>query len=188
MAVLNKLLLVLVAVVLCVVMGSTIWTSHRRHMVTKYNGDGECAYLDRVGLLGSDGYEIILEDFLLNQEYKASYALKGVPVNNQVYDVALQVPDAEYSFKGLDSSILAMRLSDDTGRVYFDVTDEIKNYSHAYPPFHLYHYDPSSDPVFGTVDIKEGYEYTLDVHYIPQGVDNNIVLYGHFFLKTGGFK
>ena len=188
MAVLNKLLMVLVAIVLCVVLARTIRTNHRRHMATQYNGDGECVYLERVGLLGCDGYEIVFKKFPLNQEFQASYVLKNVPVNNQPYIVALQVQDVGYGFIGIDESILSMRLTDNNGIVYFDVADQIKKFTHAYPPFHLYYSDPYSDPVFSRVSISKGLEYTLDVHYIPSDIIGDKFYQGYFFLKTGGFK
>ncbi len=165
----------------------------KENATNAYVGDGELVYLEKPGLFGSEGWEVIFDEFPLTKEYGGTYSFRGLPSVKKAdhYTAYLYIPSS-LEKSAFNEAILKMALYAN-GEMVSELTDSMGDW--ICTGYYLRSgVNTGGDGMeksyykFGLgIPVDPSVQYELRVHYIPSNeVDGDET--GHFYLRIGGSK
>jgi len=159
-----------------------------------YRGNGELIYLEKPGMLGSEGWKVVFEEFPLSEKYDAVFSFAGLPAVKKVdsYTAYLYVPPT-LELDKLDKAVLKMSLYANGAMVSefsapmkewvctsYSLNSSFKNGGDGMVKCFYY---PDME-----IPANPQTQYKLEVNYLPSMQVTNNHSIGYYFLQIGGSK
>jgi hypothetical protein len=163
----------------------------KKYDISAYHGDGSLTYIPKVGLLGSDGYRLTFERFILSEGCEKTFALPQLPVPSKGNDFCLHFkPDKKIPVDLLGTVQINTRLKEAAGNIVWDVQSTMANWTitTAGDHYSYYWYSHNSEPSFCKFIPDPAKTYYLEITFRLDPLSSDIPETGYFYLKAGGFK